>query len=124
MSREHHAGCTPSHVMSPWLSSAFAKEAPWLPMIIPTTNHFTFEVTFSGANREPGFEDDIRVAMWESGPATTRMLKGDRCSVLLTIEEAERMAEALLKAAAASRSVARPERRTNRSRQRRPAHSS
>jgi hypothetical protein len=23
MSREHHQGCTPSHVMSPWLSSAF-----------------------------------------------------------------------------------------------------
>jgi hypothetical protein len=23
MSREHHAGCIPSRIMSPWLSSAF-----------------------------------------------------------------------------------------------------
>jgi hypothetical protein len=77
-------------------------------MIVPTTNDFTFEVTFSEANREPGFEDDIRVAMWESGPPNTHMLKGDRTSLLLTVAEAERLAEALLQAAAASRARSRP----------------
>ena len=79
-------------------------------MIVPTSNDFTFEVTFSIADREPGFEDDIRVAMWESGSPTTHMLKGGRCSVLLTIGEAERLAEALLQAASVSRLAGRPQR--------------
>lgn len=87
-------------------------------MIISTTNDFTFEVTFSLADREPGFEDDIRVAMWESGPPNTRLLKGDRCSVLLTVQEAECLAEALVQAAEASRLAGRPARRSGRSKQR------
>jgi hypothetical protein len=33
MSREHHAGCIPSHVMSPWLSSAFGKTGLHVPLI-------------------------------------------------------------------------------------------
>lgn len=89
---------------------------PDLPhMIIPTTNDFTFEVTFSEMNREPGFRDDIRVAMSESGSPNTRILKGDRCSILLTVDEAERLARALLQAAAASRLADRPGGRTERS---------
>jgi hypothetical protein len=37
MSREHHQGCTPSHVMSPWLSSALGHEAAV--HMTPITNH-------------------------------------------------------------------------------------
>ena len=84
-------------------------------MIVETDNDFTFEVTFSVLNREPGFMDDIRVAMREPGPATARLLRANECSVLLTPKQAERLAEALLQAAKASRATEQPTRRTRRS---------
>jgi len=67
-------------------------------MIIETDNYLAFEVTFSLQNREEGFNDDIRLAMRESGPPTARILRADRCSLLLTPNQAERLAEALLDA--------------------------
>jgi len=88
-------------------------------MIIETDNYLTFEVTFSLCNREEGFRDDIRFAMRESGPPTARLLRGEQCSLLLTPNQAERLAEALLQAAEESRATGNRERRTIRSRQRR-----
>jgi len=88
-------------------------------MIIETDNYLTFEVTFSACSREEGFNDDIRFAMRESGPPTARILRGDQCSLLLTPNQAERLAEALLQAAEQSRATGNGERRTSRSRQRR-----
>jgi len=88
-------------------------------MIIETDNHLTFEVTFAVYNREEGFNDDIRFVMRESGPTTARNLQGDESSLLLTPNQAERLAEALLQAAEESRATGNRERRTSRSRQRR-----
>ena len=88
-------------------------------MIIETDNYLGFEVTFSLNNREEGFNDDIRFAMRESGPPTARILRCDQCSLLLTPNQAERLAEALLQAAEESRATGNRERRTSRSRQRR-----
>jgi hypothetical protein len=65
-------------------------------MIIETDNYLTFEVTFSVRNREEDFNDDIRFAMRESGPPTARILRSEECSLLLTPNQAERLAEALL----------------------------
>jgi hypothetical protein len=33
MSREHHAGCIPRRIMSPWLSSAFGAGADPVPLV-------------------------------------------------------------------------------------------
>ena len=83
-------------------------------MIVETSNDLTFEVTFSELDREPGFEDDIRFAMHEPGPPEARILRAATCSILLTPKEAERLAKALLRAAAASRATRQSKRRTNR----------
>jgi hypothetical protein len=100
---------------------SFAASAAWVPnsvcdMIVETDNYLTFEVTFSVGNREAGFNDDIRFAMRESGP-TARILRTDECSLLLTPNQAERLAEALLQTADESRAAGNRERRTSRPRQ-------
>jgi len=74
-------------------------------MIIETQNNFIFEVAFSILDREPGFDDDVRVAMRETGPKAMRILRSDQCSVLLTADQAERLGQALLEAAKQSRST-------------------
>ncbi|MHC1767404.1 MAG: hypothetical protein AB9869_24520 [Verrucomicrobiia bacterium] len=83
-------------------------------MIIETANYLTFEVTFSISDREEGFNDDIRFAMRESGPPTTRILRCDQGSLLLTPNQAEQLANALLEAAEQSRATGNRERRTSR----------
>ncbi len=74
-------------------------------MIVETDNDFAFEVTFSPLDRESGFDDDIRIAIRESGSKTTRLLRADQCNVMLTPDQAEQLGEALLQAAHASRAA-------------------
>jgi hypothetical protein len=92
-------------------------------MIVETDNYLTFEVTFSLDNREDGFNDDIRFAMRESGPPTARILRCDQGSLLVTPNQAEQLARALLQAAEESRATGNRERRTRRCRHQPPRRS-
>jgi len=71
-------------------------------MLIPIDDQIRFEVTFDPLDREEGFADDIRFAIHEQGPANLRMLAADTTSILLTPDQAQQLAQALLTAAQAS----------------------
>jgi hypothetical protein len=73
------------------------------PEAIKINEQITFKVTFDPADREEGFPDDIRFSIREEGPRELRMFAADESSILLTVEQAEQLAAALLKAAEASR---------------------
>ena len=62
-------------------------------------NHLSIEVSFSTLNREPGFDDDIRIGFLETGDRETKLFKGNTVSFLITPEQAKQFAQALLEAA-------------------------
>jgi hypothetical protein len=70
---------------------------------VPITDTVTFAVTFDLADREEGFDDDIRFSIRDRGPREARLFAPDETSILLTVAQAERLAAALLRAAQASR---------------------
>jgi hypothetical protein len=77
-------------------------------MIIPVYENISVEVYFDPADREEGYEDDIRFRLIESGPKERRIFKADATSFLLTTNQAEQLASALQEAANASKSLPRP----------------
>ena len=68
-------------------------------MMIQLDENIAIEVYFDIADREEGYEDDIRFAIHESGPEELRILKADTTSFLLTPAQAEQLAAALVQAA-------------------------
>jgi hypothetical protein len=78
-----------------------------LTMMIQVDDMLTLEVSFHPANREEGYEDDIRFALKESGPKESRLFPAEELSFLLTPDQAERLAAALVGAAAESRKTPR-----------------
>ena len=66
--------------------------------IIQVDENISLEVYFDPADREPGFEDEIRFRIYESGPKDMRLSEAGRTGFLLTIEQAEQLAAALQKA--------------------------
>lgn len=72
---------------------------------IPITEQVTFAVWFDPADREEGFDDDIRFTIHDSGPREARLFAANETSILLTVAQAERLAAALLQAAQASREM-------------------
>ena len=73
--------------------------------IIEIDETVRFEVSFSVANREEGFEDDIRFAIADTAPPGMRLFESDEIGILLTPEQAEHLAAALLEAARQSRAT-------------------
>ena len=67
-------------------------------------NHLSIEVSFSTLNREPSFDDDIRISFSETRDSKIKLFKGDT-SFLVTPGQAEQLAQALLEAAEQSRNV-------------------
>jgi hypothetical protein len=59
-------------------------------MIIQIGGNISLEVYFDPAERELGFEDDIRFRIYESGPEDLRIFAADETSFLLTCEQTER----------------------------------
>jgi hypothetical protein len=76
-------------------------------MIVQIDEQISLEVYFDPADREQGFEDEIRFRIHESGPKDNRLFEADETSFLLTIEQAEGLAAALQKAALLARSLPR-----------------
>jgi hypothetical protein len=74
-------------------------------MIIEIDEQIRFEVSFTPLDREAGWEDDIRFAIHETGPAEFRLFAADETSLLLTPAQAEQFAAALLEAARVSRAT-------------------
>jgi hypothetical protein len=77
-------------------------------MIIPVYENISVEVYFDPADREEGYEDDIRFRLIESSPKERRIFKADATGFLLTTNQAEQLASALQEAANASKSLPRP----------------
>jgi len=76
-------------------------------MIIQVSESISVEVHFDPADREQGWDDEIRFRIHESGPKDMRLFEADETSFLLTIEQAEELAIALQKAVAEARSLPR-----------------
>ncbi len=76
-------------------------------MIIPIDLGVRFGVKFDPRDREEGYDDDIRFTIYESAAGPLRMFAADETSILLTPEQAEQLALALLTAVAASRATPR-----------------
>ena len=76
-------------------------------MIVQVDDHISLEVYFDPADREQGWDDEIRFRIYESGPKDMRLFEADETSFLLTIEQAEELAAALQKAAAEAKSLPR-----------------
>jgi len=76
-------------------------------MRIQLDGQVSFEVYCDPADREVGYEDDIHFGILETGPKELRMFQADETIILLTCDQAEHLAAALVAAAAASRSVPR-----------------
>jgi len=74
-------------------------------VIITIDETVRFEVSFSVANREAGFEDDIRFAIADTSPPGMRMFESNEIGILLTPAQAEQLAAALLEAARVSRAT-------------------
>jgi hypothetical protein len=72
-------------------------------MIIRVDDTLAIEVHFDILDREEGYDDDIRFALVQSGPKEMRLFPADEMSFLLTPEQAERLACALLQATIESR---------------------
>ena len=70
-------------------------------------NHLSIDVSFSTLNREPGFDDDIRISFSETGDRKSKLFEGNSTSFLVTPGQAEQLAGALLKAAEQSRNTPR-----------------
>ncbi len=76
-------------------------------MIIQVDENIAVAVYFDPADREEGFEDEIRFCIHESAPENLRLFAADETSFLLTIEQAEQLASALQEAAAQARGIPR-----------------
>ena len=77
-------------------------------MIIKLDDHISLEIHFDPLDREAGYDDDIHFAIEETPVAPDlRMLAADEVSMLLTPDQAEKMAIALWQAAQDSRSTPR-----------------
>jgi hypothetical protein len=76
-------------------------------MIIQVDENISLEVYFDPADREQGFEDEIRFRIYESGPEDFGIFPANETSFLLTCEQAERLASALHKAVTDSRAAPR-----------------
>jgi hypothetical protein len=74
-------------------------------MIVQIDENISIEIGFDLADREEGYEDDIRLSISESGPEDLRIFKYDTTSLLLTPDQAEGLAAALQQAAQESRST-------------------
>ena len=74
-------------------------------MIVQVDEQTSLEVYFDPADREQGFDDEIRFRIYESGPRDMRLFEADETSFLLKIEHAEGLAAALQKAAAEASSL-------------------
>jgi len=72
-------------------------------MILRVDDTLTIEVHFDIADREEGYDDDIRFALRESGPQEMRLFPSDEIGFLLTADQAEQLASALRVAAEESR---------------------
>jgi hypothetical protein len=75
-------------------------------MIIQVDGNMSIEVNFDPADREEGWDDDVRFCIHESGRDSVRLFAADETMFLLTVEQAERLASALQEAAAERRSLA------------------
>jgi hypothetical protein len=71
-------------------------------MIIQVDDNISIEVYFDIADREQGYDDDIRFRIIERGPQNLRIFAADETSFLLTALQAEQLAQALQQAAADS----------------------
>ena len=76
-------------------------------MIVQVGENLSVEVYFAPADREQGWDDEIRFRIHESGPNDMRLFEADETSFLLTVEQAEELAVALQKAAAEARRLPR-----------------
>ena len=76
-------------------------------MIVQVDQTLALEVYFDLADREEGYEDDIYFGLKQSGPKEMWLFPADETGFLLTADQAERLASALMRAAAASRSAPR-----------------
>jgi len=72
-------------------------------MIIQVDENISLEIYFDPADREEGFDDDIRFRIYETGPKEIKIFAADETSFLLTCEQAEQLALALRRAVADSR---------------------
>jgi hypothetical protein len=64
-------------------------------MIIKVNENIAIEVYFDQADREEGFDDEIRFRIYESGPENGRIFAALETSFLLTCEQDDRLAFAL-----------------------------
>lgn len=76
-------------------------------MRIQVDENISIEVYFDPADREEGYQDDIRFRLIESGPKERRIFKYDETGFLLTVNQAEQLISALQEAASASKSLPR-----------------
>jgi hypothetical protein len=76
-------------------------------MIIQVDENISIEVYFDPADREEGYQDDIRLYLIEAGPKDKRIFKSDRTGFLLTAKQAKQLAAALQEAATASNNLPR-----------------
>jgi hypothetical protein len=76
-------------------------------MIVQVDEQISLEVYFDPADRDQGFDDEIRFRIHQSGPEHLRLFEASETSFLLTIEQAEALAAALQTAAAAAKSLPR-----------------
>lgn len=76
-------------------------------MIMQLDENISIEVYFDPADREEGWDDDIRFCIHESGPGDVRIFVASETSFLLTCEQAERLASPLQGAATESRRIPR-----------------
>ncbi len=72
-------------------------------MIIQVDENISLEVYFDPADREEGFDDEIRFRILETGPEEVRIFAADETSFLLTRKQAEQLALALQNAIADSK---------------------
>ena len=72
-------------------------------MIIQVDENISLEVDFDSADREEGFDDEIRFRIFETGPKEVRIFAADETSFLLTCKQAEQLALALQEAIADSK---------------------
>ena len=71
------------------------------------SENISLDVYFDPADREQGFDAEIRFSIHESGPKDMHLFEADETSLLLTIGQAEQLAVVLQKAAAEARSLPR-----------------
>jgi hypothetical protein len=74
-------------------------------MIIDIDETVQIAVSFDPADREAGYEDDIRFAIADTAPPSRRLFESDEIGILLTPAQAEQLAAALLEAAQQSRAT-------------------